>query len=580
MSSFYKVWQLLSSSQRGGVVWLGLLTTVGMFLEMLGLGLVLPALTLLSGDKGSAPSPFISRVSDWLGHPSESTMVIGGLVALTVIYAIKVVFLVFLTWSQSSFVASLQSDISQRLFSLYVRQPWTFHLQRNSATLIRNITSEVSQFATVVTALCQFATEILLGAGIGVILVMIEPVAAIGVAIALGVSTWVFQRLIRTRLSSWGERRRHHETLRAKHLHQGLAGVKEVKLYGREEAFVAAFSRHNTASAMVYGRLAMAQQLPRLWYELLAVSGLTVLGTVLVLQGNTGTALLSRLGLFAVAAFRILPSANRALLTWQTLRSSKPVIDSLHAELATAPVEAVSAAVPPLPIANALTLDNVSYTYPGANRPSLKNLSLRIDRGKSVGVIGESGAGKSTLIDIVLGLLTPEEGVVSVDGQDIETCLRAWQNSIGYVPQSIYLVDDTIRRNVAFGVPEHDIDDQAVARAIKAAQLTGFIDSLPKGLDTIVGERGVRLSGGQRQRIGIARALYLDPPVLVLDEATSALDNETEVDVMAAIDALHGDKTMIIVAHRLTTVAKCDELVTLREGRIVKQADVAEARRA
>ena len=580
MKTLRKVWALLDPAQRTGAIWLMVLMTIGMMLEMLGIGLVLPALSLLAGPPAGAQSTWLRRLSEVVGNPTGPQVLIGGLLALLAIYVVKTAFLMYLAWYQAAYVANLQAGVSRRLFSLYLHQPWTFHLQRNSATLIRNVLNEVTQFATLATALATFGTELLVVGGISVLLLAIEPAGAIGVAAVLGGATWVLQWVLHKRLAAWGVNRRRHDRLRLQHVHQGLAGVKDSKLLGREDAFLQEFQKHNLASARIGGRVNAVSHIPRLWYELTAVGGLALLGAVLAWQGNSGPALVARLGLFAVAAFRLLPSANRMLNTWQTVKVCQPVIDSLYEELAIAPHDPPPAHRDRLPFSDAIDVNDIWLHYPNAPEPALRGVSLNIRSGQSFGIIGGSGAGKSTLVDVILGLFSPDRGTIRVDGRDIHQCLRDWQNNIGYVPQSIYLTDDSIRRNVAFGIPAAEIDDVAVQRALTAAQLDAFVATLPNGIDTIVGERGVRLSGGQRQRIGIARALYLDPAVLVLDEATSSLDNDTEKGVMEAVNQLHGKKTLIIVAHRLSTVAGCDELIKLDHGRVASSGRFAEVTQA
>lgn len=575
MTTIRKILDILTPSQRWSAAWLAVLMTVSMLLEMLGIGIVLPALAVLSGAQTAADSATVSRVRNWLGNPNDTQLVIIGLWSLLAVYFVKALVLVYVGWKQARFVADLQSNVANRLLAFYLNQPWTFHLQHNSASLVHKTSSEVSSFSSSVTAILSFVTETLVIVGICWLLLIVEPAAAIGVALALGTATWVFQRLTRARIEAWGGLNYKHEVLRAKHLAESLNGAKDVKVLGREANFLERFRHDEAMASSMRSRLTAVQHLPRLWYELLAVAGLALLGTVLVWQGNRGPRLMARLGLFAAAAFRLMPSANRMMHTWQGLQFFGRSIDSIHAELSRAGMAQVAPG-PVLEFSRMIELRDVSFGYPGAADKALDGVCLRLAKGRSLGVIGGSGAGKSTLVDVILGLLEPDAGAVLADGHDIRANVRSWQDHIGYVPQSIYLTDDTVAANVAFGVPPGEIDVGAVQRALRAAQLEAFVAELPDGLDTLVGERGVRLSGGQRQRVGIARALYRDPPILVLDEATSSLDTETEKGVMEAVNDLHGAKTLIIVAHRLSTVANCDELIRLDRGRVVREGTFAE----
>jgi ABC-type multidrug transport system fused ATPase/permease subunit len=315
--------------------------------------------------------------------------------------------------------------------------------------------------------------------------------------------------------------------------------------------------------------------MPRLWLEVMAVTGLAMLVILMVVQGRQSAEIIPLLALFGVAAFRLLPSIGKIIGAAQSARFGNSVLKMLQSEL--------SLEIPdPLPLGEIcrmsgdIALANVTFTYSGTSQSALKDISLTIHQGETVGFIGPSGAGKSSLVDLILGLLNPDSGQITVGNQPIVDNLRAWQDQIGYVPQSIFLTDDTLRRNISFGLSEDRIDDAAIQRALVSAQLSEFVETLPEGLETIVGERGIRLSGGQRQRIGVARALYHDPSILVLDEATSALDSETESGVMEAIDALKGSKTVIIVAHRLSTVEKCDRVFRLEAGKLVEAGTPAE----
>lgn len=571
-STTQKIWGLLTMAERRSALGLLGLMVVGMALETLGVGLVIPALALFTQEEIGGRYPALRPALAAIGNPSQQTLIVGGMLLLVAVYLVKVVFLAFLAWRQTYFAFEVQANLSQRLFSSYLRQPYTFHLQRNSAQLLRNVINEISMFTfNGMLPATLLLTESLVLLALVLLLFVIEPVGAAVVVAVLGGATFAFHRVTRRRITRWGVARQHHEGLRIQHLQQGLGGAKDVKLLGREADFLEQYRVHNVESARAGEFQATLSQLPRLWFELLAVTALALLVASMFAQHRSLGAVLPTLGLFAAVAFRLMPSANRVMGAVQSLRYALPVVDVLYTEINLGAPDVRESYAAAAPFEETVALSQVTYAYLGAAEPALKDVSLKINRGETVGFVGASGAGKSTLVDVLLGLLTPDRGEVRMDGRSIQNDVRHWQDQIGYVPQSIYLTDDTLRRNVAFGLAVDQIDDAAVGRAIRAAQLEAFVASLPDGLETVVGERGVRLSGGQRQRIGIARALYHDPAVLVLDEATSSLDTATEHEVMEAVRALHGSKTIVIVAHRLSTVEQCDRLYRLDAGRIVEE---------
>lgn len=572
IDTFVKLRSLLTPAERRAAVVLFGLMLIGMLFETIGVGLIVPVMTLILQNDLLASHPSIATHLQFLNGVSQRELIAWAILGLVGAYFIKNAFLALLIGKQTYFAYNVQEKLSQRLFTIYLRQPYTFHLQRNSAELVRNITGEVGILTGVLTSGLLMCTEILVSAGIATLLLLVEPVGAVLAVFVFGGAAWLFNRVTRDKISQWGLERQIHDGLRLQHLQQGLGGAKDVKLLGREGEFLSQFQTHNVKSTRVWRLQATLQSYPRLMFEMLAVGGLAILVWSMLARQRDLASIVPTLGLFAAAAFRLMPSVNRILTAVQNLRYTVPVIGSLYRETQL-PVPDAKAATSagPVPFGKELRITGLDYRYPGAAQLALDGVSLAIRRGETVGFIGVSGSGKSTLVDVILGLLSPERGKVEVDGKDIQKDLRSWQDQIGYVPQSIYLTDDTLRRNVAFGVRDEEIDNVAVERAVRSAQLDTFVDSLPDGLDTMVGERGIRLSGGQRQRIGIARALYHDPSVLVLDEATSALDTDTETGVMQSVTALHGSKTIVIVAHRLTTVEKCDRLIRLEAGRVLEE---------
>ncbi len=574
MSTARHLWSILLPKQRRAGVLLFGLVLMGTVLETFSVGLVVPALAFMTNG-ASQPSPRLARWLDWLGNPSSNQLILLVLLLLLGVYAVKSAFLLFVAYCESRFVSAIQASTSRRLFAVYLAQPWTFHLQRHSSELMRTI-NESTEFSHICGLFLMTVSEALVLSGLVALLLWFEPAGAIVVAGMLGLAAWLFQVIARPRSRRWANAQRHHAKMVIKHVQQGLGGAKDVKIRGCEKEFLQQFRHHADGQARMAALQSLVQRVPRLWFELLAVAALLLLTAVMVWQGTPSERLLPMLGLFAMVAFRMLPSVNHMTSAVHRLRTADAMLSGLAKELNLSTTTSSSRPATPMPFRDCIVLENVRFRYPGSRENVLDSVNLHIPHGGSVGFVGGSGAGKSTLIDVILGLLPPATGRVTVDGQDIHGNLRGWQDTIGYVSQSIYLCDDSIRKNIAFGVPEQDVDDAAVRRALTAAQLDAFVDSLPAGADTFVGERGVRLSGGQRQRIGIARALYHDPAVLVLDEATSALDTETEKGVMAAVNALHGTKTLIIVAHRLTTVSDCDTLYRLDKGQIVQTGTYAE----
>lgn len=555
---------------------LSALLLIGVFMEMLGLGLMLPILSIMLNKEIGTQYPALKPALEFLGNPTQTQLVIGGLIVLVCFYVFKLIFILFLNWRQARFTSRLSAEIAHKLLSGYLKMPYAFHLQRNSSQLISNIQGEVSIFSTVTQAVMTLQTEISIIIGAAAMLIFVEPVGATIVTFFLGISAVGFHRLTRKKLLSWGLKRQKYDQQINKHVIQALNGVKDVKLLGRESYFLSRFSESNYAKIAINTKQQTLLQFPRVYLELLSVIGLAGLIILMMIQKKPVEQFIPTLGIFVSAAFRMIPSLNRIMASTQSIRFAQPVVNILYDELVLIQSVPEPSNREQIDFRTNIRLHNLHFRYDSATNEALKNVSFSIPSGSTVGFIGPSGSGKSTLVDVILGLLTPSAGEVLVDNSNIQSGIRAWQDQIGYVPQSIYLTDDTIRRNIAFGIPTEQIDDASVEKALKSAQLDEYINSLPEGLETFVGERGVRLSGGQRQRIGIARALYRNPSVLVLDEATSALDTNTEKGVMQAITALKGTKTILIVAHRLSTVENCDILYRFNHGVVEAAGSPAE----
>ena len=545
---------------------------VGSVLETLSLGLVVPVVGLLTRPNYIQNFP---RINELLGYPTEHQFVIGMMFALVVVYIAKSFFLIWSAWVQRGYSASVTTRIGRQLFRSYLYQPYAFHLQRNSAVLIRNSQNSGLVMTGIIDPILVISSDILVTAGLLVLLIKLEPIGSIATISIFGLTSWIFRKFTNSRIKTWGEIQNFHKRMLLQHLQQGFGGVKDVKILGTEEYFASQYGENLLKNSEVVRRFSIAQTLPRFGLEILTIIGLAVLVSTMVLLDSELPEILPVLGLFGAAAFRLLPAVNRLISNFQIINVSRPQVNEVFEDL-DLPDQLNHKNSDRSTLTSAISIVDISFSYAESLKNVVSGVSVKIGRGEAVGLIGSSGSGKSTLVDILLGLLEPNSGKVLVDGSDIHDDLRGWQDQIGYVPQSIFLTDDTLRRNVAFGLPKDKIDDDAVRSAIRSAQLEEFVASLPDGMETVVGERGVRLSGGQRQRIGIARALYNNPDVLVLDEATSSLDTETEHGVMQAVQALQGDKTVIIVAHRLSTVEYCDRLYRLENAQIVDEGTFSE----
>jgi ATP-binding cassette subfamily C protein len=572
MNQISRVFALLDKSGKRRLVLLGALIFCHTILEVVVVALVLPFIALINNPQLIASNGLIRAIyaASHLRSPDAFLTLFGiGLFALIVF---KNVYFYGVLRLQMSFGFGQAAQIAERLFQRYLAAPYTLHVERNSADLINTVddAADIVLAETLVHAV-QLVTELAAVAGIVLLMLVIEPKLTLLLGIVLGGASVAMASLLRRDMRRLGKNNVRLRAERLQCLQQSFASIKEIKVLGREAYFRRAFHAIRAEHARNQARFRVRLQMPRPVLEIVVAGGVVLAVVVLLLEGRATTDIIGALALFAMAAFRVLPSANRIVYAYHQMTNSAPAIETVARDLLGTRKEYNPPAVATLPMSftNSIELRDVSLSYADRSASVLKHISLRIGRGEAIGLVGASGAGKTTLVDVLLGLLPPDQGAVLVDGSDIAFALPSWRRIIGYVPQFISLIDDTLRNNVAFGLDAVEIDDLRIWQVLEFAQLRDFVQSLPDGLDTMLGERGVRLSGGQRQRIGIARALYHDPDVLILDEATSALDNESEREITKAIEALLGEKTLVVVAHRLSTVKRCDRLVLLSNGAVV-----------
>ncbi len=563
------VWRILDKNEKKWFVFLLVGALLGAVLDTLSITLVLPAVSLLTDPNFKTEHKSLQPIFNLFGDPSPGSIVVIGMFLLVGVYIVKNIYLGTAKYLQMRFQARVEVRLSNGLFEKYLHQPYSYHLTQNSSGLIRNLMDARAITDYAIAPVLLVFTETLILLGLATVLLVIQPVGSIAVVSTMGLSGYFFHRVTRKYAGIWGKERQFHDGERLKEAQHGFGGIKDVKILGHEQHFLERYEAHNDAKVSADQKFMFLQQLPILWLEVLVIFGLASLVSILIARGQSTSDLLPTLAIFAAAAFRVMPSAQRTLNSLQSLKYGHSILETISNDLSLSTSSSLITTHETANNISQIELRNVSFGYEGIQVETIKNISLTIGKGQSVGFVGASGAGKSTLIDLVLGLLEPTDGQILVNGGNISEDIRLWQRNIGYVPQSIFLTDDTLRSNIAFGLTKEMIKDEAVEKALAAAQLSDFVKTLPAGLETMVGERGIRLSGGQRQRIGIARALYHNPSLLVLDEATSSLDLETESGVMEAVEELHGQKTIIIVAHRLSTVSKCDNLALIENGELV-----------
>ncbi len=574
---FKKINYVLDRRQKTNLSVLLVIILIGAFVELLGVSAIMPLIDVAMEPGTIGEKWYFVLISRNTGITDANQMIVLLAFVLIAIYILKNIYVTMMYSLQYRFIFNNQQRLSVRMMKSYMQQDYLFHVSRNVAEFQRNIVNDVNGFYTVTLNALQFLAEFSVSVVLVAFLLVQDWVSTLAVASLLFLFMGFFTIFFRKVLVRIGEESRLANVSVTKWLLQAFSGVKEIKVANKERFFIANYDRSYRDCARIQRQQSMLTYLPKPVMETVCICSLMIAMIIkIVVVKSDITSFVTTLSVFAVAAFRMLPSFNKITGYISGMMFNKPSIDAVYNDLRE--IEQLMARrtadhedTVKVKLGTAIRLDRVSFRYPKAEKWILKNASLEISKNTSVALIGASGAGKTTAADLILGILEPQEGAVMIDGTDIRKCMTSWHEDVGYIPQTIYLMDDSIRANIAFGIPEAEIDDAAVGKALQEAQLDRFVHALPEGADTVIGDRGVKLSGGQRQRIGIARALYRNPSVLILDEATSALDNETEKEVMEAIDGLHGTRTLIVIAHRLSTIKKCDRIYEVENGVFVEK---------
>lgn len=578
MQLFKKLNYIFTKKQKIELLWVFILITVGAFLELAGVSVILPFVNAIISPESVLSSKGMNMVYSALGFSDINGFIIFLALLIIFVYVLKNLFLAYMYDVQYRFNYDNQRELSTMMMRRYISQPYSYHLVNGSEKMIQHITKDIDMFMAAVSGAMFLATELFVCIAIITYLFIKDKSITLGLMFVMLAFVGLYFIFIKGRVKTYGiEVRKDNEKIN-KTIIESFGGIKEIKILERENYFIEKYDDSYAQFAEAQRKYQLLSVVPRPIMEAVCISGMLSVVALKMARGVSMAYFIPTLSLFVVAAFRMLPSFSRISSYMSQVIFNKAAVDFAYNDL-----KNISA----LPISNSednkiddiifndkITVENVSFSYARNLKDVLDSVNMEIHKNESVGLIGPSGQGKTTLADLLLGLLMPTAGSIKVDGNSISEKMTLWHSKVGYIPQTIFLCDDTIKNNIAFGVKEEDINDEKIWEALEEAQLLDFISELEDGINTYVGERGVRLSGGQRQRIGIARALYNKPDILVLDEATSALDNDTEIAVMDAINNLMGNKTLIIIAHRLSTIKNCDAVYQVNEGKITRVYDI------
>lgn len=576
---FKKFNKVLNKKQKSRVVVLIFMILIGAVLETLGVSMIYPLIETVMMPEVFEENAIIVWICNVLGYTSAEQFVTFMLLALIFIFIFKNLYLLLLYYVQHSFITNSQYRISRDLLKVYLNRPYEFYLNASTGDIMRTVYSDSTGIFNLLLQCMQFITEFMVAIFLGTYLLIIDPVMTIVMGILLVGITLLSSAFLKPRISRIGEESRQQQSKMYKTIMQSINSVKDVKVYAKEDAFLGIYRKYGKRYYNLARDHEVLSSVPRLAIEAFSLSGVLAYMAVMMKLGQDVQTMVPQLSAFAVAAVRLLPSASRINTYLANIAYYRPTLDYVYANVElpenvderAAEAKAV-VETDKLKFHDCIKVEQLYYKYPNTNKYIFENAQMQVSYGKSVGIMGPSGAGKTTVVDIMLGLLRAESGTITCDGVNVLEHYGQWLANIGYISQTINMVDDTIRANIAFGVDVDDIDDARVWQVLEEAQLADFVRNLPNGINTVIGERGVRISGGQRQRVGIARALYHDPEILILDEATSALDNDTEAAIMEAIENFHGRKTMLIIAHRLKTIENCDMIYKVENGKIMESS--------
>lgn len=541
-------------------------------IEALSAALFVPFTSLLMGQEAHSSSDFLGLIYIYFNADDVRGKLLICAIVMVLVFFVKNIYMLWFVFYKSSFIRRCHAELAMRLLDGYLRRDYLYHVQRSSSTILRNINQDVGQiFAGVFPSVLSIMVDGLMSGALLALILWSMPWQGWMIIAGFGALSVGAYRVTQRKNAQIGAEQRHHSGEMVKWAIQGLGSIKETKVMNKEDYFLAMFRSHMMGFARTGAAHSITRELPRQIIELCGVVVMLGITLLLAYREQESATILPTLSLFAVSTFRMLPALNRITSALSSIRFYRSTLRGICQDLTDDAIDTHQPRTPPPTVAlfsDEIELREVCFRYPEAEQDVLSGLSLSIKRGESVALVGSSGAGKTTAVDVLLGLLRPRSGQLLIDGSPLPEDARSWQQQIGYISQPIYLLDDSVRRNVAFGSPDDQIDEMRVWAALRSAQLDAVVRELPQRLDTRLGEAGVRLSGGQRQRIGIARVLYRDPPILIFDEATSALDPATELEITQAIEGLYGQKTILIIAHRLGTIRRCDKIIVLDGGAV------------